>query len=72
MPLLGTGLFLADSLRNRSGVNAAPTIGAVTLNFDLILNAAPIGMDQMMVFEVPSSPRPSGQDHALVFDVIAG
>ena len=55
MTLLGTGLFLANSFQNLTGYNAAPSIPPVTLNFDLVANAAPTGANVTLEYEVTAS-----------------
>lgn len=52
-------------------VNAAPTIGSVTLNFDWRVNAAPVGENADLSFEVlPANAAPAIGTVVLNFDLI--
>lgn len=55
MTLLGTARFFSSSLAPQAGNNAAPTGDAITLNFDLRINTAPVGASQTLTFEVTAS-----------------
>ena len=70
---LGTGLYLANSLRPPAGSNAAPSIASVILNFDLVTNTAPVGQSQAMEFIVPAGNAPPvGQSKTMRFAVPPG
>jgi len=55
MTILGTGLFMANSLQTSGGVNNAPSLAPVTLHFELMINRAPVGAGQAMQFEVEAA-----------------
>ncbi len=70
MPLIGIGLYLANSTPSDEA-NAPPSIGTVTLNFDLVVvNEAPVGSSQAMLFDVQrANVAPSISDITLNFDL---